>query len=66
MMKMLRKIAGWWSNLRQSAGLPKVERVRVDWREVKTVDDIKRILVLMADPSKQPIICNNRDEERSE
>ena len=46
--------------------MPKVERVMVDWREVKTVDDIKRVLVLMADPCKQPVICNNRADSKHE
>ncbi len=56
----------WWNNLRQAVALPKVERVMVDWREVKTVDDIKRVLVLMADPCKQPVICNNRADSKHE
>ena len=37
---------------------PKVERVNVDWENVKTVEDIKDIMVLMAKPNTQVIICN--------
>ena len=53
---------GWLKNLRQGSVFADVEKVNIDWQEVKTVEDSKRILVLMANPYKQPIICNNRDD----
>lgn len=56
------KIKQWFRNLRQQSVFAEVDVVKVDMDEVKTVDDIKRILVLMATPNTQVILSTGHSK----
>lgn len=48
----------WIKDLRQASAFAEVDSVRVDLRKVKTIRDIKDILVIMATPNASVVLCN--------